>query len=121
MNDGPGWVQAIEVRVGPTGVKAKWVRVELRKIETLPGGGLANTFFDFVGQSHWQKNIKSLALDGRLSLQGLLSGGKVPDFDLSPILGKRLRVQGSTLRSRSKQYQAELIRRYVCDHQHDLH
>ncbi|KAI0705881.1 hypothetical protein BC835DRAFT_1403695 [Cytidiella melzeri] len=42
---------AIEVRVGPAGVKAKWVRIELRKIETLPGGGLANTFFDFVGQS----------------------------------------------------------------------
>ncbi|TCD67039.1 hypothetical protein EIP91_000601 [Steccherinum ochraceum] len=42
---------AIEVRVGPQGVKAKWVRIELRKIETLPGGGLTNTFFDFVGQS----------------------------------------------------------------------
>lgn len=44
-------MQAIEVRVGPGGVKAKWVRIELRKVETLPGGGLANTFFDFVGQS----------------------------------------------------------------------
>jgi hypothetical protein len=44
-------LQAIEVRVGPAGVKAKWVRVELRKIETLPGGGVTNTFFDFVGQS----------------------------------------------------------------------
>lgn len=43
--------QAIEVRVGQQGVKAKWVRIELRKIETLPGGGVANTFFDFVGQS----------------------------------------------------------------------
>lgn len=43
--------QAIEVRSGPQGVKAKWVRIELRKIETLPGGGVANTFFDFVGQS----------------------------------------------------------------------
>ena len=32
-------------------MKAKWVRIELRKIETLPGGGVANTFFDFVGQS----------------------------------------------------------------------
>ncbi|TBU50313.1 hypothetical protein BD309DRAFT_501585 [Dichomitus squalens] len=42
---------AIEVRVGQQGVKAKWVRIELRKIETLPGGGVANTFFDFVGQS----------------------------------------------------------------------
>ncbi|GLB34522.1 hypothetical protein LshimejAT787_0200870 [Lyophyllum shimeji] len=42
---------AIEVRVGPQGVKAKWVRIELRKVETLPGGGMANTFYDFVGPS----------------------------------------------------------------------
>ncbi|PPQ78439.1 hypothetical protein CVT25_011884 [Psilocybe cyanescens] len=42
---------AIEVRVTPQGVKAKWVRVELRKVETLPGGGPANTFYDFVGPS----------------------------------------------------------------------
>ena len=39
------------MRVGPQGVKAKWVRIELRKIETLPGGGIANTFVDPVGQS----------------------------------------------------------------------
>lgn len=32
-------------------MKAKWVRIELRKVETLPGGGQANTFFDFVGPS----------------------------------------------------------------------
>ena len=32
-------------------MKAKWVRIELRKVETLPGGGVPNTFFDFVGQS----------------------------------------------------------------------
>ncbi|ESK96083.1 hypothetical protein Moror_7428 [Moniliophthora roreri MCA 2997] len=43
--------KAIEIRTGPQGVKAKWVRVELRKVETLPGGGLANTFYDFVGPS----------------------------------------------------------------------
>ncbi|THV08478.1 hypothetical protein K435DRAFT_740600 [Dendrothele bispora CBS 962.96] len=42
---------AVEVRTGPQGVKAKWVRVELRKIETLPGGGISNTFSDFVGPS----------------------------------------------------------------------
>ncbi|KAL1699310.1 hypothetical protein EV121DRAFT_265255 [Schizophyllum commune] len=83
------------------------------EIQRETGGRGVDVILDFVGQSHWQKNIKSLAFDGRLSLQGLLSGGKVPDFDLSPILGKRLRVQGSTLRSRSKQYQAELIQRFA--------
>ena len=37
--------------MGAQGVKAKWVRVELRKVETLPGGGQTNTFFDFIGES----------------------------------------------------------------------
>ncbi|KAK7470570.1 hypothetical protein VKT23_001994 [Stygiomarasmius scandens] len=42
---------AVEVRTGPQGVKAKWVRIELRKIETLPGASPSNTFSDFVGPS----------------------------------------------------------------------
>ena len=42
---------SIELRAGHQGIKAKWVRIELRKVETLPGGGQANTFHDFVGQS----------------------------------------------------------------------
>lgn len=29
-------------------MKAKWVRIELKKVEVLPGG---NTFYDYVGQS----------------------------------------------------------------------
>ncbi|KAF9048356.1 hypothetical protein BDZ89DRAFT_1126926 [Hymenopellis radicata] len=42
---------AVEVRVGQTqGVKAKWLRVELRKVETIPGSG-GNVFYDYVGPS----------------------------------------------------------------------
>ena len=29
---------------------------------------------DFVGQSHWDKNIESLGLDGRMVLLAMLSG-----------------------------------------------
>ncbi|KIK92149.1 hypothetical protein PAXRUDRAFT_26807 [Paxillus rubicundulus Ve08.2h10] len=50
---------AVEVRTGPSGAKAKWVRVELKKIETLPGGGQANSYFDHVGPSPislWQSS-----------------------------------------------------------------
>ncbi|KAF9220194.1 hypothetical protein BS17DRAFT_739755 [Gyrodon lividus] len=50
---------AVEVRVSPSGAKAKWVRVELKKIETLPGGGQANSYFDHVGSSPislWQSS-----------------------------------------------------------------
>ncbi|KAG6331726.1 hypothetical protein ID866_7363 [Astraeus odoratus] len=52
-------IQAVEVRVSPQGAKAKWVRVELKKIETLPGGGQANSYYDHVGSSPvplWQSS-----------------------------------------------------------------
>jgi hypothetical protein len=35
--------------VPAAGVKAKWVHIELRKVETLPGAGEANTYYAFVG------------------------------------------------------------------------
>ncbi|RXW13252.1 hypothetical protein EST38_g12601 [Candolleomyces aberdarensis] len=41
---------AIEVRVSPpTGIKAKWVRIELRKVEVLPPGGESNLYWDCIG------------------------------------------------------------------------
>ena len=39
------------------------------------------------------------------------SGAEVPNFNLAPILYKRLRIQGSTLRARSEDYQADLVER----------
>ncbi|KDQ07588.1 hypothetical protein BOTBODRAFT_59893 [Botryobasidium botryosum FD-172 SS1] len=43
---------SIELRPAPGHqVEAKWVRLEFRKIETLPGGGQTNTFIDFIGSS----------------------------------------------------------------------
>ncbi|KAG8214687.1 hypothetical protein J3R82DRAFT_9766 [Butyriboletus roseoflavus] len=38
-----------------------------------------------------------------------IQGGEVPSVNLRPILYKRLKIQGSTLRSRSLKYQRELI------------
>ena len=40
-------------------------------------------------------------------------GAEVSSFSLLPILYKRLRIQGSTLRSRSEEYQADLIKRFT--------
>ncbi|KAJ6451636.1 hypothetical protein C8R45DRAFT_89990 [Mycena sanguinolenta] len=67
---------------------------------------------DFVGQSHFEKNLASLAVDGRMTMLALLSGSTVASVNLAPILYKRLRIQGSTLRSRTPQYQSDLIARF---------
>ncbi|KAG2365104.1 hypothetical protein BDR07DRAFT_1470550 [Suillus spraguei] len=76
--------------------------------KTTNGKGV-DVVIDFVGQSHWAKNVESLAIDGRMTILATLSGNVVSTVNLGPILYKRLRIQGSTLRSRSLQYQTELI------------
>ncbi|KAG1743186.1 quinone oxidoreductase putative [Suillus paluster] len=79
--------------------------------KTTNGRGV-DIVIDFVGQSHWAKNIQSLAIDGRMIMLATLSGNEVPSVNLGQILYKRLRIQGSTLRSRSSEYQTELIARF---------
>ncbi|KAJ6602229.1 quinone oxidoreductase [Mycena sp. CBHHK59/15] len=71
-----------------------------------------DVIIDFVGQSHWEKNIASLAVDGRMTILAFLSGPTVSSVNLLPILYKRLRIQGSTLRSRTPSYQSDLIARF---------
>jgi len=76
--------------------------------KTTNGKGV-DVVIDFVGRTHWEKNIDSLAVDGRMIVLAFLSGNVVPSVNLQPILYKRLKIQGSTLRSRSLEYQTELI------------
>lgn len=67
-----------------------------------------DVIIDFIGGSYFKHNIESLTRDGRLILLATLSGGKVDDFDMRQILTKRLKIIGSTLRSRSLDYQIKL-------------
>ncbi|KAF5380751.1 hypothetical protein D9757_007165 [Collybiopsis confluens] len=85
---------------------------EVKKITEDKG---VDVVIDFVGQSHWTKNLESLAVDGRMTMLAMLSGTQVSEFNLAAILYKRLRIQGSTLRSRTRAYQADLIARFTRD------
>jgi len=73
------------------------------------GGHGADVVIDMVGQSHWANNIESLAVDGRMTLLALMSGAEIPKVNLGPILFKRLRIQGSTLRTRDEGYKTHLV------------
>ncbi len=73
-----------------------------------PGG--VNMIMDFVGAPYFQRNLQSLAMDGRLVMQGFLGGTKMSSVDLSAILKKRLTIMGSTLRSRPLDYRVKLIK-----------
>lgn len=82
------------------------------------GGQGVDYIVDFVGGDYFQKNLDVAARDCRIVLLGTLSGGKVPDADISQLLYKRIRVEGSTLRSRDVVYQGQLrdkLEEYIPD------
>lgn len=68
-----------------------------------------DVIMDFIGAPYFADNLASLKRDGRLSMQGFLGGAVVKEANLGPILTKRLRIEGSTLRNRSLEYQAKLV------------
>ena len=75
--------------------------------EVTQGRGV-NVIVDFIAGPYFSQNLNSLATDGRLVLLATMGGGKVEGFDLRQVLAKRLSIMGSTLRSRSLDYQIRL-------------
>jgi tumor protein p53-inducible protein 3 len=68
-----------------------------------------NVVLDFIGGPYFEKNLKALALDGRMVSLAALGGARVEGISLAPILRKRIQLTGTTLRSRSKAYKYELV------------
>ncbi|KAK6088993.1 Quinone oxidoreductase PIG3 [Seiridium cupressi] len=68
---------------------------------------------DLVGRDYWDRNIASLAMDSRIVLVALMSGGAIDEFNLRKLMNKRIWVMATTLRTRSKEYQRELRDRFV--------
>jgi NADPH2:quinone reductase len=65
------------------------------------GGRGVDVILDMVGGRYFDRNIGSLAKDGRLSIIAFLGGAKVEGANIAPILTKRLHVMGSALRPRT--------------------
>lgn len=87
-----------------------------KRVAEITSGKGVDVIVDFIGQDYWNKNISSLALDGRMVLLATLGGNSMPPgAEITPILYKRLRIQGSTLRSRDQEYQNELIQGFKRD------
>jgi putative PIG3 family NAD(P)H quinone oxidoreductase len=62
------------------------------------GAGM-DVILDPVGGAYLQDNLRSLAVDGRLVIIGLMGGAKA-ELEIGLAMVKRLRVIGSTLRAR---------------------
>lgn len=64
---------------------------------------------DFIGQNYFQGNLDVAARDGRIVHLGAMSGTKLKEgVDIKAFVAKRLRFEGSSLRSRDSEYQGRL-------------
>ncbi|MXZ70567.1 MAG: NAD(P)H-quinone oxidoreductase [Acidobacteria bacterium] len=82
------------------------------------GGRGADVILDMVGGAYLQRNIDSLALEGRLVIIALMEGAEA-ELNLAAVMSKRLTVTGSTLRARrvdQKSAVARAVRQEVWPH-----
>jgi putative PIG3 family NAD(P)H quinone oxidoreductase len=87
--------------------------VEATLAETKKKG--ADVILDMVGGKYFERNIASLAIEGRLAVIALL-GGRDGKLDLGLLLRKRLTVVGSVLRARpvaEKGAVADALRQHI--------
>jgi putative PIG3 family NAD(P)H quinone oxidoreductase len=78
-------------------------------IRTATGRKGVDVVLDIVGGDYVQKNIDSLALNGRLVQIGLLGSPRAL-INLAPVMQKRLTITGSTLRIRSVEEKGAIAR-----------
>ena len=79
--------------------------------EATAGRGV-DVVLDSIGGRYLASNIDCLAPDGRLVIIGLIGGAKA-EINLALLLMRRLRVIGSTLRTRSVADKADIVSRFL--------
>ena len=82
------------------------------EVERKWGRAPIDVVLDPVGADAFEGNIRLLASSGRIVSIAAMSGARVP-LDLAALLGRRARLIGSTLRSRSRAEKARLVARFA--------
>lgn len=77
-------------------------------LKTTDGKGV-DVIIDFIGQNYFQGNLDVAARDGHIVNLGAMSGTNLPaGVDIGAFVRKRIRFEGSSLRSRDEDYQGKL-------------
>lgn len=79
------------------------------EIAALTDGQGVDVILDIVGAPYFERNLNSLALEGRLLLVAT-QGGATTNVNLAKMMQKRLRIMGSTMRPRPVSNKAIIAR-----------
>ncbi len=82
------------------------------RIEAQTNGEGVDVILDMVGAAYLERNLRLLRLRGRLVFISMLSGAKT-EINLGALMGRRLRLIGSVLRSRSLAEKVDIKERFM--------
>ena len=68
---------------------------------------------DCIGAPYFERNLRSLALDGRFVLLSTLAGADLTGLDLRTLFKKRAHLVATTLRNRTLEYKIRLTQRFA--------
>lgn len=85
------------------------------RVKEYTNGVGAHMVLDFIGGPNFMKNIAALAIGGHLIQIAMMGGPKTDNVNLYPLQRKHLTITGTTLRSRSLEYKADLIANFSND------
>jgi putative PIG3 family NAD(P)H quinone oxidoreductase len=84
----------------------------VKSVKDWTNGAGVNVILDLVGAAYLKANLEALATRGRLIFVGTTSGAKA-EIDYSVVMSKRLRVMGTSLRTRSIEEKATVTRLFA--------
>jgi tumor protein p53-inducible protein 3 len=94
------------------GVLRKDINRENRILHLTNNQG-CSVILDCVGGSEFNTNLNNAAMDCRWVCYGMLGGSKIGDLNLANLFAKRIQLNFTTLRNRSHEYKAELVKSFT--------
>jgi tumor protein p53-inducible protein 3 len=83
----------------------------VQRVQEQTGDGGVDIILDMVGADYLVRNLSLLKVQGRLVIISTLGGSRA-EIDLRSLMGRRLRLIGSVLRSRSVAEKIEIVQRF---------
>ncbi len=84
----------------------------LEQVTKWTSGNGVNIVMDFIGAPYLLDNLKSLAMDGKLIVIGTMGGADATHLPMGLLLGRRLQILGTALRSRSLTQKIDLTKEF---------
>jgi len=72
-----------------------------------------DVILDHIGAPYLPRDLKALALGGRVVVIGSMGGSRITEIDVTSLLGKRQQIIGSTLRARPAREKAALVAAFM--------